>query len=154
MVIFIPAQLCPSAWCRSALIMSITAGTGVQAITGMGRKYSAFRISEICARLYSNRPDGVCGNDDCGQISAWYIFSAAGFYPVDPVSLHYELGTPRFDRLTMNLDSGRTFTVRAFRDKPSSVIPWRIMLNGRDLDRRYITYEELSSGGKLDFYLR
>jgi predicted alpha-1,2-mannosidase len=111
-------------------------------------------VHRICSAFYTDKPDGLCGNEDCGQMSAWYIFSAIGFYPVDPVSLRYQLGTPRFDAAVIHLESGRDFTVRAIRNESSSIVPYKITLNGRVLDRRYITFDEIQSGGELMFYLR
>lgn len=68
-------------------------------------------VTQIMREMYRNTPDGLCGNEDCGQMSAWYIFSAMGFYPVDPVSGEYELGVPLFDEVTIELPDGKTFTI-------------------------------------------
>ncbi len=68
-------------------------------------------VTQIMREMYRNTPDGLCGNEDCGQMSAWYIFSAMGFYPVDPVSGEYELGVPLFDEVTIELPDGKIFTI-------------------------------------------
>lgn len=73
------------------------------------QKYAA----QVMHDLYFNAPAGLCGNEDCGQMSAWYVFSAMGFYPVNPVSGEYEIGTPLFSEIQMHLDNGKTFTVLA-----------------------------------------
>ena len=70
-------------------------------------------IAKVMNELYKNEPAGLCGNEDCGQMSAWYVFSAMGFYPVNPVSGKYEIGTPLFPEMKLHLANGKTFTVLA-----------------------------------------
>ena len=69
------------------------------------------KVRQILTELYTNTPDGISGNEDCGQMSAWYIFSSLGFYPVTPASNEYIIGSPLFDKATINLEDGKTFTV-------------------------------------------
>lgn len=109
---------------------------------------SAKLVDTIMRTLYSSEPDGLCGNEDCGQMSAWYLMSAMGFYSVDPVALEYALGVPLFDRATIKLDSGREFSVvRAFEgDYPSGYL-----LNGKRLERPFITWKDIIEGGELRF---
>ena len=71
------------------------------------------RLDQIMQNFYTNAPDGIIGNEDCGQMSAWYVFSAMGFYPVDPVGGKYEIGTPLYPEMKMHLPGGKTFTVLA-----------------------------------------
>lgn len=97
---------------------------------------------------YANTPDGLCGNEDCGQMSAWYIFSAMGFYPVDPVSLKYELGVPLFDQIIMTLPQNRQFTVKKSRSDTNKTT---INLNGTELAKPFITWEQIIAGGTLEF---
>lgn len=107
-------------------------------------------VTRIMDELYKNEPAGLCGNEDCGQTSAWYVMSALGFYPVNPAGGRYELGTPRFSRLTLKLDGGRTFSVHAL-SKGKTVK--RVLLNGEPLVRTYITHSEVMQGGTLEFEL-
>lgn len=110
----------------------------------------ADRIHQIMTTLYTAAPDGICGNDDTGQMSAWYVFSALGFYPVDPLSGRYELGTPLMKSATIRLDNGKTFTVSAPALSDSSRYIKSARLNGAPLDRLYITYPEIMAGGTLE----
>ena len=109
------------------------------------RKY----VMQIMREMYRNTPDGLCGNEDCGQMSAWYIFSAMGFYPVDPVSGEYELGVPLFDEVTIELPDGKTFTVlcRFEQSKPTA----DAYLNGKRVEGTTITHRDITSGGILEF---
>ncbi len=86
-------------------------------------------------------------------MSAWYIFSALGFYPVAPGSDMYDLGSPLVKEATINLENGSTFTVSALNQGPENVYVKRIELNGLKLDRQYITHDEIMNGGKLVFYM-
>jgi len=108
-------------------------------------------VNQVLTTLYNNTPEGICGNEDTGQMSAWYVFSSLGFYPMDPVSGQYELGAPLFESATIKLPSGKTFTVRAknLSDKNSYVD--KVYLNGTALDRTYITFDEVLQGGELVF---
>ena len=111
------------------------------------------RVRQVAALLYTNTPGGICGNDDCGQTSAWYVFTALGFYPVDPVSGDYILGSPLADKVTIKLDSkyakGRSFTVIAKNNSPENVYIQSATLNGRPLTRSWISHAEITTGGKL-----
>jgi predicted alpha-1,2-mannosidase len=107
------------------------------------------RVRQI-ADLYSNTADGICGNEDCGQMSAWYIFSALGFYPVNPVQGTYVLGVPLFSKATIN-SSGHEFTVTADKFSPAHPYVEAVYLNGKPLDRVYITHKEIMAGGTLQF---
>ena len=109
------------------------------------------RVRQICSTLYTSKTNGLCGNDDCGQMSAWYVFSAMGFYPVNPVSGRYDLGSPLFDKVMMRVPNGRVFTVVAENAGPKNVHVESVRLNGRLLDRLYVTYDEIVQGGELRF---
>ena len=110
-------------------------------------------VHQVMNTLYANTPEGICGNEDTGQMSAWYVFSALGFYPMDPVSGRYELGTPSFDKAVIHLPSGKDFTVRAVGLTPETYLVKRVELNGKQLDRSYITFDELNAGGELVFHM-
>jgi len=111
------------------------------------------RVRQVANLLYTNTPDGICGNDDCGQISAWYVFAALGFYPVDPVSGIYVLGSPLMDKVTLHLDSAHyhrhAFTVIARKNSAQNCYIQSAELNGRPLTRSWIAQAEIAAGGKL-----
>jgi predicted alpha-1,2-mannosidase len=108
-------------------------------------------VREVFDTQYSPRCDGLCGNDDCGQMSAWYIFSAMGFYPVDPVSCEYVLGAPQIEEITLNLEGGKRFRVKAEGLSREAKYVRAVYLNGERLDRDYITHCEIVGGGELRF---
>ncbi len=111
------------------------------------------RVRQVMTALYDNTRDGLPGNDDCGQISAWYVWSAMGLYPVDPASGEYVIGSPALDKATINLDpkytTGKTFTITARHNSPNNIYIESATLNGKPLERNYITHEELTAGGEL-----
>ncbi len=110
----------------------------------------ADRLHEIMKTLYTNTPDGLCGNEDCGQMSAWYVFSALGFYPVNPVEGRYELGTPMFSESSVSLPGGRTFTVKADGLSDSARYIKSARLNGNVIDGTSFTHDQLMDGGVLE----
>ena len=107
--------------------------------------------SEVMRELYKNTPAGLCGNEDCGQMSAWYVFSAMGFYPVNPISGQYEIGTPLFPEVQLHLDNGKTFTVKAPAVSKENIYIRSTKLNGKPYDKSYITHEQIMSGATLEF---
>ncbi|MCU0458164.1 MAG: GH92 family glycosyl hydrolase [Bacteroidales bacterium] len=111
-------------------------------------------VRRIMSEMYTHHTDGICGNEDCGQMSAWYVFSAMGFYPVNPADGRFILGSPVHDRITVNLPEGKTFTVVAEGNSPGKVNVSASFLNGQKLDRNYITYEEIMAGGELRFVMK
>jgi predicted alpha-1,2-mannosidase len=110
-----------------------------------------YYVNKIVNTLYKNSPEGLCGNEDCGQMSAWYVFSAMGLYPVNPVDGRYYLGSPQFGKTEMHLPNGKTFTVTASGVSPEKIYSKSIRLNGKLLDRLYVTWDEIQSGGSLEF---
>jgi len=110
-----------------------------------------FFTNKIINTLYKNSPEGLCGNEDCGQMSAWYVFSAIGMYPVNPVDGRYYFGSPQFENVNLNLPNGKTFTVRAKNVSKENFCFRSVKLNGQHLDRLYVTYDEIEKGGKLEF---
>lgn len=108
-------------------------------------------INEVLTTLYDNTPEGICGNEDTGQMSAWYVFSSLGFYPMDPVSGRYELGAPLFESAKINLPSGKSFIIKARNLSDRNIYVDRVLLNGIPLDRTYITFDEVLQGGELVF---
>jgi predicted alpha-1,2-mannosidase len=111
------------------------------------------RIRQVANTLYDNSVGGLCGNDDCGQTSAWYVFSALGFYPVDPASATYVIGSPLVDKVTLNLDpkfyKGGTFTIVAKNNSAKNIYIQSATLNGKPLTRSWISHEEIVAGGEL-----
>ena len=109
------------------------------------------KVHQILTELYKNTPDGISGNEDCGQMSAWYVFSAMGFYPVTPGTNQYIIGTPLFDKATINLENGKTFTIIANSLNDTNIYIEYAYLNGKKLNRTYFTHQEIISGGILEF---
>jgi len=105
-------------------------------------------IRETMDRMYAPTPDGYCGDEDNGQTSAWYVFSALGFYPVTPGVNQYVVGTPLFKKATVKLENGRSFTVNA---KGGGRYVDALRVNGRAIERNWLGHEELMGGAKLDF---
>ena len=108
-------------------------------------------VAKVMNELYKNTPAGLCGNEDCGQMSAWYVFSAMGFYPVNPVSGQYEIGTPLFPELKLELSNGKTFTVRAPKLSKENIYIRSIKVDGKPYDKTYITHEQIMSGATVEF---
>ncbi len=111
------------------------------------------RIRMILKMQYRSAPDGLGGNDDAGQMSAWYIFSSLGFYPVAPGSNEYAIGSPAVDAAVLHLNNGKTFVVEAKDQSDKNVYVQRITLNGKTLNSFFITHEQIMNGGKLVFYM-
>ena len=109
------------------------------------------RTRQVMDVMYKPKPDGLSGNDDCGQMSAWYIFCALGFYPMEPGSDAYELGAPVVDRAEIPLPNGKTFTVIAKGQGPKNVYVRTIKINGRVIDGRILRHSDLMSGATLEF---
>ncbi len=109
------------------------------------------RVREVMDKLYNYTPDGYCGDEDNGQTSAWYVFSALGFYPVTPGTDQYVFGSPLFDRVTLTFEDGKRFVIDAPGNSSRNVYVSSINLNGRSFDLNYITHYELQRGGKLTF---
>ena len=108
-------------------------------------------VREIMNRMYKNNIDGLCGNDDCGQMSAWYIFSAMGFYPVCPGSDRYMLGAPYLPYMKVRLGNGKTLKIKAPNISDENRYVAKVTLNGKEITNRYITHSELMQGGVLEF---
>lgn len=111
------------------------------------------KIRMILKDQYQTGPDGLGGNDDFGQMSAWYIFSSFGFYPVAPGSAEYALGSPALDKATIKLENGNTFTIIAQNQSDINVFVEKVELNGRALTRPFINHSDLIKGGELKFYM-
>lgn len=110
-------------------------------------------VNRILTELYNSTPEGLCGNEDCGQMSAWYVFSAMGFYPVNPVEGKYQLGAPLFDKITIKTGPEKKFVITANKESDKHIYVKEVLLNGEKLDRTWITHEEIMNGGTLEFLL-
>ncbi|MBO4573726.1 MAG: GH92 family glycosyl hydrolase [Bacteroidales bacterium] len=108
-------------------------------------------VGKIMNELYTDQTDGLCGNEDCGQMSAWYVMSAMGFFPVTPACGYYVIGVPHFEKMTLNLENGKQFTIIAKNLSRENCFIESVRLNGKKLNRSYIYYNEIAEGGKLEF---
>jgi predicted alpha-1,2-mannosidase len=111
------------------------------------------KVREITAAEYANLPSGIDGDDDCGQMSAWYIFAAFGFYPVNPASGDYMIGSPLFTKMSLRLANGKTFSVTAENNSPKNVYIQSATLNGRPLTIPVIRWEDIMAGASLKFVM-
>jgi predicted alpha-1,2-mannosidase len=109
------------------------------------------RVHQILTELYHNAPDGVSGNEDCGQMSAWYVLSSMGFYSVTPGSNQYIIGTPLFDKTTINLENGNTFTIEATDLSDTHLYIASAKLNGKAHPYTYLNHSDIIAGGSLVF---
>jgi len=103
----------------------------------------------IMKNMYLDNPDGVIGNEDCGQMSAWYVFSAFGFYPLFPASGEYVLGSPLFDRVTIHLPGKKDFVIQTVNNGPENIYIRSMELNGKKYDKTFIRHEDIVRGGLL-----
>ncbi len=109
------------------------------------------RIHQIMQNLFDDTPFGICGNEDCGQMSAWYIFSSLGFYPVCPGSGQYVIGTPAVDEASIYLENGNVFTIKATNRSDKNIYIQSMSLNGKPYSRYYLDHATLMNGGELEF---
>jgi predicted alpha-1,2-mannosidase len=110
------------------------------------QKYAA----EVMHTLYKDTPDGLISNDGSGQMSAWFLFSAMGFYPVNPVSGRYEIGSPLFPQVAIHLDNGKTFTILAHHASAQNIYIQSVRLNNKPYHKSYITYAQIMAGSTLE----
>ena len=108
-------------------------------------------VRQILETQYKNEPDGHCGNEDCGQMSSWYIFSALGFYPTNPAQSVYAFGSPIVDTALVHLENGNTFSIEVLNNSSDNKYIQSISLNNEVIERNYITHKEIMNGGELIF---
>jgi predicted alpha-1,2-mannosidase len=106
---------------------------------------------EIMDKLYAPTPDGYCGDEDNGQTSAWYVFSALGFYPLCPGSNEYIMGSPLFKSVKIDLGNGKEIAITASNNSKENRYVSEMMLNGKAYTKNYLTHEDLMKGAKVDF---
>jgi predicted alpha-1,2-mannosidase len=111
---------------------------------------TAEKVKEITSKFYTDKPDGICGNDDCGQMSAWYVASAMGFYQVHPADGKFYVGTPHFSNIRLKVGE-KNLNITAKNFGRDNIYVKKITLNGKPIDRTYLTYSELAAGGNLVF---
>jgi predicted alpha-1,2-mannosidase len=108
-------------------------------------------VREVLTKLYTPQADGYCGDEDNGQTSAWYVFSSMGFYPVCPGTDQYVFGAPLFNKITLQLENGKTFVINAENNSNKNLYVDDVMLNGQKWNKNYIAHEAIENGGELDF---
>lgn len=111
------------------------------------------RVRMIMNTMYSNSPDGLCGNDDAGQMSAWYVFSSLGFYPVSPGSGKYAIGSPLVKSAKIRLENGNSITIKTKSQSDINVFIQKLTLNGKALNRRYFLHSELMDGAEIIYFM-
>lgn len=112
---------------------------------------AAEKLHQVVKLQYGSQPGSLCGNDDCGQMSAWYMFTCMGFYPVCPASDYYVIGAPQLPQAVMNLSNGKKFTMTAENISDENIYVQSVQLNGKNWDSPFLPYQELKNGGKIVF---
>ena len=120
----------------------------------VGQNYKAAKgVREVMRTQYTNTFDGLSGNEDVGQMSAWYILSAMGMYQVDPADGRYWFGSPLFNKVDVNVGNGKTFTIVAHNNSDKNIYIKGIKLNGKTYKNWYIDYKDIMNGGTLEFFM-
>ena len=114
---------------------------------------SQYWIREVMNRLYKPTPNGYCGDEDNGQTSAWYVFSALGFYPVCPATDQYVLGTPLFKKVTVSFENGQKLVINAPNNSGTNKYIKSLQFNGKSYDKNWLSHTELQKGGSLNFIM-
>ncbi|MEN8117642.1 MAG: GH92 family glycosyl hydrolase [Bacteroidota bacterium] len=112
---------------------------------------TAEKVREICTTMYTDQPDGLCGNEDCGQMSAWYVLSSMGIYPVNPANGAYVFGSPMFDKVEIGLPQGKVFRFIAENNSKENLYIQSVTLNGETYPKSFITHKQILAGGELIF---
>ena len=108
-------------------------------------------VREIMNKLYLPTPDGLCGDEDNGQTSAWYVFSAMGFYPVCPGSNQYIIGSPLFNKVTIKLENGKTFEIKASNNSSENIYIENAKLNDKEYNKNFLSHSDIINGGIIEF---
>ena len=114
---------------------------------------SAALVREICKTMYTDKNDGLCGNEDCGQMSAWYVLSSMGMYPVNPAAGAYVFGSPVFDKAEIGLPEGKTFSIVTENNSAENIYIQSAELNGKPYTKSFITHKDILAGGTLKFVM-
>jgi predicted alpha-1,2-mannosidase len=110
---------------------------------------TAEKVRFILNNFYTDKPDGIIGNEDVGQMSGWYILSALGFYQVNPAGGQYVFGSPNINAATIKLPNHKTFEIQVLNNSPKNIYIHRVTLNGKRYDKFYLNYQDIMNGGKL-----
>lgn len=122
----------------------------IYAYAYLGKQWKTAKLArQIMDEFFSDKVDGLCGNEDAGQMSAWYVFNALGFYPANPANGAFVLGSPVFDKVTFPVSGGKKFTVIAENNGPENIYIQSVKLNGKPYTKAYITYRDIMDGGEL-----
>lgn len=122
----------------------------IYAYAYLGKQWKTAKLArQIMDEFFTDKVDGLCGNEDAGQMSAWYVFNALGFYPANPVNGAFVLGSPVFDKVTFPVSGGKEFTVIAENNGPENIYIQSVTLNGKPYAKAYITYRDIMDGGEL-----
>lgn len=111
---------------------------------------TAYYANKVMKELYKSTPDGLCGNEDCGQMSSWYVFASMGLYPLNPISGQYEISSPMFKKLMINLENGKKFQVTAPKLSEHNIYIKSVKINGKAYHKSYVTYEQIMAGGHIE----
>ncbi len=111
------------------------------------------RVREIADRFYGNTPDALSGNDDCGQMSAWYMFNCLGFYPVAPSSNVYSIGSPCVEALSVTMSNGKKIKMTARNWSAKNVYVKQLKVNGKICDKPWITWDDIKDGAEIEFVM-
>ena len=112
---------------------------------------TAEKVRETLYTLYADTPEGIAGNEDVGQISAWYILSSMGLYQVEPAGGKFIFGSPIVDEAVMKVQDGKTFTIKAINNSKENIYIQSVKLNGKEYNKFYILFEDIAKGGTLEF---
>jgi putative alpha-1,2-mannosidase len=110
-------------------------------------------VEQVRSQFYNATPCGYAGNDDCGQMSAWYIFSSLGFYPFNAGAAEYVIGTPLFRRAVLHMPTGKDLTINAPRKSDKAIYVKGVKLNGKKITDWKLSHQQLMEGGTLDFVM-
>jgi len=119
-----------------------------------GEPWKAARLlHQVVTTQYGNQPGSLCGNDDCGQMSSWYLFTCMGFYPVCPAGDYYVIGAPQIPKAVMRLSSEKKFTMTAENISDKNIYVQSVKLNGKNWSSPFLPYKQLKNGGEIDFVM-
>ncbi|MBQ1694509.1 MAG: GH92 family glycosyl hydrolase, partial [Bacteroidales bacterium] len=110
-------------------------------------------VRQIMSEMYNTTPAGSCGNEDCGQMSAWYVLSAMGFYPINPANGVYDIGSPIFDTVQINLENGKKCLIVTHDNSPENIYVGKMEINGKPYTKSYILHSDIADGARIDFYM-
>ena len=120
----------------------------------IGKPYKAAPLlRRMMTEMYTDQPDGLSGNEDVGQMSAWYVMSSMGLYQVEPSGGKFIIGSPVFDKAKLSVANGKTFTIKALNNSTTNMYVQKARLNGKTLNRTYITFNEINAGGTLELIM-